>query len=180
MKKEPNVSQKQYLHATLLRLKKVYYICHYMFEPINTNASMFNDKQPLIKNVLEEGTSLNLQFEKRGGLLPVVVQETTTGQILMVASVNKEAFDFTYKNNLAAFYSTSRKCLWIKGASAGNLLKVDNILVDCDQDALVYQVTIIAGGACHTIKENGENRKTCFYRKLISDTESLTFLKGEK
>jgi phosphoribosyl-AMP cyclohydrolase len=128
------------------------------------------------KAEIEETTDLNLQFEKRGGLLPVAVQESKTGQILMMASVNSEAFDYTIQHGIAAFYSTSRKKLWIKGETSGNFLQVDNILIDCDQDALVYQVTMKQGGVCHTYNKNGENRKACFYRRLKNDHKTLEFL----
>ena len=83
-------------------------------------------------NEIEESTKVNLQFAKRNGVLPVAVQETATGQILMLASVNKEAFDYSVQNKIAAFYSTSRKALWVKGESSGNYLQLDDILIDCD------------------------------------------------
>ena len=91
---------------------------------------------------IEEGTEINLQFKKRNGILPVVVQETSTNEVLMLASVNQEAVDYSIRNKIAAFYSTSRNKLWIKGESSGNYLKLDKVLVDCDQDALVYKVTL--------------------------------------
>ncbi len=125
---------------------------------------------------LEEGTTLLLQFEKRGGLLPVVVQESSTGDILMLASVNSEALDHTIKHKKAAFWSTSRHELWVKGETSGNSLLIDEILVDCDQDALVYKVTLDGEGACHTKNENGTHRKSCFYRKLTPESNKLTFL----
>lgn len=125
---------------------------------------------------LEESQELHLQFEKRGGLLPVAVQETSTGQLLMLATVNAEAFEITIKTRKATFYSTSRNEIWTKGLTSGNTLKIDNILIDCDQDALVYQVTLENGGVCHTFNQNGENRKACFYRKFNWDDSSLTFL----
>lgn len=90
---------------------------------------------PDIKNELEENLDLDLQFSKRDGLLPVAVQETKTGQLLMLASVNKEALSKTLNTKMATFWSTSRKKLWTKGETSGDLLRVDNILVDCDQDA---------------------------------------------
>ena len=91
---------------------------------------------------LEETTEIIPQFEKRGGVLPVAVQETSTSQILMLASVNKEAFEYTIQNKVAAFFSTSRNMLWIKGEISGNFLQLDEVLIDCDQDALVYKVTL--------------------------------------
>ncbi|MFD2034592.1 phosphoribosyl-AMP cyclohydrolase [Belliella marina] len=125
---------------------------------------------------LEETTELRLQFGKRGGILPVVVQEFASGQILMLASVNEEAFEYTLQNKVAAFYSTSRKKLWIKGETSGNYLKMINILVDCDQDALVYQVSLEKGGVCHTFNQHNENRKACFYRRVIDESGKFEFL----
>ena len=127
---------------------------------------------------LEEGLDLNLQFEKRGGLLPVAVQETATGQLLMLASVNKQAVSKTLETNLATFWSTSRECLWTKGETSGDALRVDNILIDCDQDALVYQVTLLGDGVCHTFDKQGKHRKACFYRKLNLEKRSLQFIDG--
>lgn len=125
---------------------------------------------------LEESSKVNLQFAKRNGVLPVAVQESLTGQILMLASVNKEAFDYSIQSKVAAFYSTSRKALWIKGESSGNYLQLDDVLIDCDQDALVYKVTLKKGGVCHTFNQKGENRKGCFYRTLQMESQTLEFI----
>ena len=130
-----------------------------------------------LKNHLEEGLTLNPQFSKRGGILPVAVQETSTGQILMLASVNEEAFKKTLETKLATFWSTSRNKLWTKGETSGDLLKMDKILIDCDQDALVYQVTLLGQGVCHTYDSKGDHRKACFYRELNSDQTDLQFIK---
>lgn len=124
---------------------------------------------------LEEGTKVNLQFKKRNGILPVAVQETSTGQILMLASINQEAFNYSIKNKVAAFYSTSRGSLWIKGESSGNYMQLDDVLVDCDQDALVYKVTLKKGGVCHTFNQLGNNRKGCFYRAFNMELQTLEF-----
>lgn len=125
---------------------------------------------------LEEGNVLALQFEKRSGILPVAVQETATGRILMLASVNEQALTYTLQHKVAVFYSTTRKQLWVKGETSGNTLRVDNVLVDCDQDALVFQVTLLEGGVCHTLNQLGENRKACFYRSVDFKTTQLTFI----
>lgn len=127
---------------------------------------------------LEEGCQLIPQFEKRGGLLPVAVQETKTGQILMLASINEEALEKTIRTGLATFWSTSRNQLWTKGETSGDSLRVDNILVDCDQDALVYQVTLLGDGVCHTYDSKGKHRKACFYRNLDLEKNSLQFIEG--
>lgn len=129
------------------------------------------------KVILEEGSVISLQFNKRGGLLPVAVQESNSGEILMIASVNKEALDHSIKTKEAAFWSTSRNKLWIKGETSGNRMKLHEILVDCDQDALIYKVSLEAGGVCHTKTKEGSYRKSCFYRSIDDDGDKLTFKK---
>lgn len=129
---------------------------------------------------LEEGLTLTPQFEKRGGLLSVAVQETSTGQLLMLASVNKEAFDKTLATKMATFWSTSRNALWTKGETSGDWLKVDRILIDCDQDALVYQVTLVGNGVCHTYSSKGKHRKACFYREIDLEKNCLQLIQAMK
>ncbi len=128
------------------------------------------------KSDIEESSEFNPQFKKRGGLLPVVVQETSTGEILMIASVNKEALHHTIRSQKATFWSTSRKELWVKGETSGNTIWIDEILVDCDQDALIYKVRLEGDGVCHTKNQNGSFRKSCFYRSLDLENTKLTFL----
>lgn len=111
-------------------------------------------------NELEEGSALSLQFDKRGGLLPVVVQDVNTLEILMLGYANQEAFQKTLDVGMATFYSTSRQKLWTKGETSGDYLKMANIKVDCDQDAIVYQVIPQGKGTCHT------GRVSCFYRSM--------------
>jgi phosphoribosyl-AMP cyclohydrolase len=104
------------------------------------------------------------------GLLTAVVTDVDTGQVLMVAHMNREALEATRKNRKATFFSRSRKKLWVKGETSGNFLRVEEVLVDCDQDCLVLRVRLPDPGvACHT----GE--KSCFYRKLdLSGPGNLT------
>lgn len=128
---------------------------------------------------VEETNSLQLQFEKRGGLLPVIVQQTGTREVLMLGYTNREAFDYTLKHKIAAFWSTSREELWVKGKTSGNTLYVNEIRVDCDQDALIYVADLEGDGVCHTKNKNNEYRTSCFYRTLsLSDKEDdkLKFL----
>jgi phosphoribosyl-AMP cyclohydrolase len=124
---------------------------------------------------IEEGLNLLPQFEKRDGLLPVAVQESDTGRILMLASVNKEALNKTFETGLATFWSTSRNALWTKGETSGDFLKIDEILIDCDQDALVFKVTLAGEGVCHTYDETGKHRRSCFYRSVNLKNFELTF-----
>lgn len=130
------------------------------------------------KNELEEGLALSLQFNKRGGLLPVAVQETSTGQLLMLASVNEEAINKSLKTKKATFWSTSRNKLWTKGETSGDYLRIDKIFVDCDQDAVVYKVTLLGDGVCHTYDAQGKHRKACFYREINTEKSELQFISG--
>ncbi|MCK5148021.1 phosphoribosyl-AMP cyclohydrolase [bacterium] len=95
----------------------------------------------------------------KNGLIPAVAQDTQTGEILMLAYMNAASMKMTLDKGLATFWSRSRRELWTKGETSGNTLKVIEILIDCDQDAVVLKV-IPAGPACHTLE------RTCFYRKL--------------
>ncbi len=99
-----------------------------------------------------------LKWDDRG-LIPAVVQDAETGQILMVAWMNAEALRLTQQTGEAHFWSRSRQELWHKGATSGNVQRVHEIWVDCDADTLVVKVTP-AGPACHT------GAQSCFYRKL--------------
>ncbi|MDH5509339.1 MAG: phosphoribosyl-AMP cyclohydrolase [Nitrospinota bacterium] len=126
------------------------------------------------KKEIEEGSALNINFEKRGGLIPGVAQDVKDGTILMLGYVNQEAFEETLKVGMATFWSTSRDELWTKGKTSGDYLKLVNILVDCDQDAIVYQVAPQGSGACHTKDPaSGSARRTCFYRSVNLETREL-------
>lgn len=124
---------------------------------------------------LEEGTELALQFNKRGGLLPVVVQERDSGKVLMIGYANQEALQQSIKTRYATFWSTSRQELWVKGETSGDRLRISDIWVDCDQDALLYLVVVEGEGVCHTKAANGKSRGACFYRKIDLDSQSLIF-----
>jgi phosphoribosyl-AMP cyclohydrolase len=99
-----------------------------------------------------------LRFDDKG-LIPAVVQDASTGEVLMLAYMNAESLRRTLESGQAWFYSRSRQELWHKGATSGNFLNVKAILVDCDEDALVLKVRP-EGPACHT------GNRSCFYREL--------------
>lgn len=101
------------------------------------------------------------KFDDRG-LLTAVVTDSSSGEVLMVAFMNEEALALTQETGVAHFWSRSRQALWKKGETSGNTLQVDEVLVDCDQDALVLRCTP-AGPTCHT------GAVSCFYRKLEDD-----------
>ncbi|NQT27464.1 phosphoribosyl-AMP cyclohydrolase [candidate division KSB1 bacterium] len=100
----------------------------------------------------------NLKWDDKG-LIPSIVQDIQSGDILMVAWLNKESLQMTLDSGNATFWSRSRQELWMKGGTSGNTMKVQSILMDCDGDTLIL-LSDAAGPACHT----GE--RTCFYRTL--------------
>lgn len=107
-----------------------------------------------MKKTLDE-----LDFTKGDGLIPVIVQDVNTKEVLTLAYTNKESLSLTQKTQNSWFWSRSRNKLWMKGEESGNIQKVKEILVDCDSDAVIYLVEP-TGPACHT----GE--KNCFHNKL--------------
>ena len=130
---------------------------------------------------LEEGSDLQLDFTKlqkvaKTGLpvLPVVVQDADSLDVLVVAYANQEALAHTLKTGIATFWSTSRNELWIKGATSGDTLQIVDIRVNCEQNSLLYLVRMVGGGVCHTKDAEGHTRKTCYYRSLKGG--KLTFL----
>lgn len=97
------------------------------------------------------------------GLVPVIAQEETTGEILMFAWMNKEAIKLTAETRVAVYWSRSKQKLWRKGEESGHTQKVKAIYLDCDDDVLLIQVEQVGGIACHT------GRKSCFFNKLEGD-----------
>jgi phosphoribosyl-AMP cyclohydrolase len=102
---------------------------------------------------------VDLNFDKLNGLVPVVVQDYTTGEVLMLAYMNRQAWEQTLKTRQATYWSRSRNELWVKGETSGNLQEVKEIYVDCDEDTVLLKV-IQKGGACH------KGYRSCFYRRL--------------
>jgi phosphoribosyl-AMP cyclohydrolase len=101
---------------------------------------------------------LELDFDKQGGLVPVVAQDATTGEVLMLAYTNRETWELTLKTGVAHYWSRSRNKIWKKGESSGNVQKVREIRVDCDADCVLLKVEQVGGAACHT------GYRSCFYR----------------
>ena len=108
-------------------------------------------------------------------LLPVVTQDYTTKEVLILAFANKAAFDETRHSDYATYWSRSRNELWKKGLTSGDMLKIDEIRINCEQNSLLYLVTPQGKGACHAKKENGMPYSSCYYRKINEDN-SLEFL----
>ncbi len=105
-----------------------------------------------------------LDFQKAGGIIPAVAQDHLTGEVLMLAYINPEAWQETLKTGQAVYYSRSRNRLWHKGEESGNIQIIKEILVDCDGDAVIFRVEQKGGAACHT------GHRSCFYRKLENGT----------
>jgi len=105
-------------------------------------------------------------FAKRGGLVPAVVQDAGTGEVMMLGWVNAEAWARTLSTGKATFWSTSRHELWEKGATSGDWLRIIEIRVDCDDDTVLYRVEPQGAGACHTKNSAGRTRTSCFYRRV--------------
>jgi len=108
----------------------------------------------------EDGAVFAPKFDG-SGLLTVVVVDHRSGVVLVVAHMNREALDQTLASGRVHFWSRSRKTLWMKGETSGHVLEVEEILVDCDQDALVIRANP-AGPTCHT------GARSCFYRRVVS------------
>jgi phosphoribosyl-AMP cyclohydrolase len=99
-------------------------------------------------------------FEKRGGLVTAIAQDADTGEVLMVAYMNRAAWDRTLATGTACYWSTSRNQLWLKGETSGHVQEVREIRVDCDADAVLLKVHQRGGAACH------EGYKSCFFRRV--------------
>ena len=118
----------------------------------------------------EYTTELLIDFGTDGQkLLPVVTQDFTTKEVLILAFANKEAFDETRLSGYATYWSRSRNELWKKGLTSGDLLKIEEIRINCEQNSLLYLVTPQGKGACHAKKAGGMPYSSCYYRKINSD-----------
>jgi len=131
-------------------------------------------------NDLEEGTAQRLDFDKIGSIgrsghqvLPVVLQEADSGDVLFVGYANETALRMTLELRSAVLYSTSREEIWHKGATSGDTLSLVDVRVNCEQNSLLYRVRREGQGACHTLKEDGSTRSGCYYRIVVSENELL-------
>ncbi len=107
----------------------------------------------------------DLDFEKGGGLIPVVVQEASSKEVLTLAYVNMEALELTISTGLAHYYRRSHERVMMKGITSGNIQQIVDILVDCDSDALVYIVNQ-KGKACHV------GKRSCFHSRIVHQLDS--------
>ncbi len=114
-----------------------------------------------------------LAFKKCGGLLPVIAQDASTGEVLMLAYMNQEAWEKTLETGKAHYWSRSRQKLWLKGETSGHVQVVKDAYLDCDLDTILLKVEQIGGAACHT------GHRSCFFNKVegeeLKETGELVF-----
>jgi phosphoribosyl-AMP cyclohydrolase len=102
-------------------------------------------------------------FKKANGLIPAIVQDAQSGEVLMLAYMNREAWEQTCRTGTATFFSRSRNKLWVKGETSGNLQEVKEVRLDCDADTVLLKVNQRGGAACH------EGYRSCFFRRRERD-----------
>lgn len=103
-----------------------------------------------------------LKYDEKG-LIPAIIQDVNSNEVLMMAYMNKESLERTIESGKTCFWSRSRQKYWVKGETSGNIQTVKEILYDCDEDTLLIKVEQAGSGACHT------GNRTCFYRKIQKD-----------
>jgi phosphoribosyl-AMP cyclohydrolase len=106
---------------------------------------------------------VEIDFEKGNGFVPVVVQDADTGEVLMLAYMNRDAWLKTCQTGKATYWSRSRNELWVKGETSGHIQHVEEILVDCDSDTVLLKVRQAGGAACHM------GYRSCFYRRVVNE-----------
>lgn len=104
---------------------------------------------------------MELQFGKLNGLVPAVIQDASSGEVLMVGFMNREAWEKTLATGRVYYFSRSRGQLWCKGETSGHIQRVKEIFIDCDADTVLIKVEQVGGAACHT------GYRSCFYRRLV-------------
>ena len=104
-----------------------------------------------------------LRFDKGGGLLPVIAQDYNSGEVLMLAYINEQAWEKTLSTGKAHYWSRSRNKLWLKGESSNHVQLVKEVLVDCDEDTVIYKVEQLGGASCH------KGYRSCFFRRVEGD-----------
>src|SRR5205809_3463710 len=104
-----------------------------------------------------------IDFDKSGGLVPAIAQDAKTGEVVMLAWMNREAYEETVRTGRAVYYSRSRGKLWRKGEESGHVQIVKNVYVDCDADTVLLKVEQVGGAACH------EGYASCFFREVTDD-----------
>ena len=115
---------------------------------------------------------MDVRYDERG-LVPVVIQDWRTGEVLTLAYANEEALARTRETGELHLWSRSRNELWHKGATSGDILDLVEVRVNCEQNSLLYRVRPRAGGACHNRDASGNTRPACYYRRIRADGGGL-------
>jgi phosphoribosyl-AMP cyclohydrolase len=115
--------------------------------------------------------SINIDFNKSGGMVPVIIQDQKTGEVLMLAYMNEEAYSLSIKTGLAHYWSRSKNRIWKKGEESGHIQEIKEVRIDCDNDTILMKVHQVGGAACH------EGYRSCFFRKVVNDK---TVIEGER
>ena len=110
---------------------------------------------------------MEIDFQKNGGLVPAIIQDDRTGDVLMIGFMSPESLAQTQRTGEVVFFSRSRSKLWKKGESSGHVLRVREIRLDCDADAVLVRVEMAGPGVCH------EGYRSCFFRKLEPDGNAV-------
>ena len=110
---------------------------------------------------------VKLNFDKMDGLVPAIVQDHKTGEVLMLAFMNQDAWEATLETGKATYYSRTRQAFWVKGETSGNIQIVKEIRIDCDDDTVLLKVEQLGGAACHT------GHKSCFFKKVEDGSTSI-------
>lgn len=133
---------------------------------------------------IEENLELQLDFDKLSSVaateqsvIPAVLQHADNGDVLFVGYANKLALQATLDEGIAVLWSTSRNELWRKGATSGDVLRLVDVRVNCEQNSVLYRVVPTTGGVCHTNDQQGAARPTCYYRSITA-SDQLTFRPG--
>ena len=106
---------------------------------------------------------MTIDFDKTGGLIPAIAQDAASGTVLMLAWMNREAYEETLRTGRACYFSRSRNKLWRKGEDSGNVQVVKGVYVDCDADTILLKVEQVGGAACH------EGYQSCFFRRVTPE-----------
>ena len=127
---------------------------------------MFGVEYSLFKQDRKIGM-IDLDFKKMGGLIPAIAQDHKTGEVLMLAFMDRDAWENTLSSGKATYYSRSRNELWVKGKTSGNFQLVKEIRVDCDNDTVLLRVEQVGGAACHT------GHRSCFHKEIKHGTVKI-------
>lgn len=107
--------------------------------------------------------SIDIDFGKSGGMVPVIIQDYRSGEVLMLAYMNEEAYTISMDTGLAHYWSRSKNRIWKKGESSGNIQEIKEVRIDCDSDTILMKVHQVGGAACH------EGYRSCFFRRVEKD-----------